>query len=53
MFAHIGRNWTIYIIIFAAVVSISLGSSGWNAWMATSLIRTWGFLRAISARLLA
>lgn len=42
LFRHLRVSWRLYALIFAAMVTVSLGGSGWNAWMATSLVRTWG-----------
>jgi MFS family permease len=41
-FAYLFANWRVYIIVFGAVVTVSLGTTGWAAWMAASLGRTWG-----------
>jgi MFS family permease len=42
MLRYMRKNIGIYAVIFAAVVTVSLGTAGWNAWIAAALGRTWG-----------
>ncbi len=42
MFRYLRRNAGVYAAIFCGVITISLGTSGWNAWIAAALGRIWG-----------
>ncbi|MEJ0084979.1 MAG: MFS transporter [Pseudomonadota bacterium] len=42
MFRYLRQNASVYAAIFAGVITISLGTSGWSAWIAAALGRTWG-----------
>jgi MFS family permease len=42
LFKYMRANAGIYTVIFVAVVTVSLGTAGWNAWIAAALGRSWG-----------
>lgn len=42
LFAHMGQNRRLYLLLFAGPTLWSLANSGWSAWMAAGIGRTWG-----------
>lgn len=42
LFSYMRGNAGVYAVIFGAVVTVSLGTAGWNAWIVAALGRAWG-----------
>lgn len=42
LFRHMGQSRRAYILLFAAPTLWSLANSGWSAWLAAAIGRTWG-----------
>ncbi len=42
LFRHMWLNAGIYLVIFTATITVSLGFAGWNIWIAAAIGRTWG-----------
>ncbi len=45
-FAYVGRHWRLYAPILIVTTVMAL-ATGWNAWLATALVRTWGLSPAV------
>jgi MFS family permease len=42
LFAHMGQRRRLHLLLFAGPTLWSLANSGWSAWMAAGIGRTWG-----------